>query len=89
MLPVQLRPVRLLLLVPLQTRTILQRNMKLTELTGKFFASPYSHVDADLTSSRRAAYGYDVNDPAFQQWQATQTGGGDAATTAQQPPAAA
>lgn len=24
----------------------------------------------------RAAYGYDVNDPAFQAWQATQMGGG-------------
>ncbi|GHJ86314.1 hypothetical protein NliqN6_2716 [Naganishia liquefaciens] len=36
-----------------------------------------------------AAYGYDVNDPAFQAWQASQSAGGDAAASAQQPAAPA
>ncbi|KAJ9104332.1 hypothetical protein QFC19_003972 [Naganishia cerealis] len=44
------------------------------------------------STSYRAAYGYDVNDPAFQAWQASQQAagaGGDASATPQQPAAPA
>lgn len=89
--PLQLE--RLPLPVPPQTRTILRRNTRHTELIGETSLVLYL-VRGMLTFilTRRAAYGYDVNDPAFQQWQASQTAtgaGGDAtASAAQQPPAA-